>query len=296
MQANLFEKPVNVGKSSVEYASVKSILTRASGFMSTYDYTLNPYSGCTFGCTYCYAAFFVRDKLKQDEWGRWVKVKENALQLMIKKRKRPIVGKTIYMSSVTDPYQPIEKKLQLTRGLLHELATYHKPRLFVQTRSPLVTRDIDLFKEIGDVQVNMTITTDSEEVRMAFEPMCPSNKVRLKAIKEIHEAGIAACITLTPLLPVINPHDFARDLVATGISRFIIQPFHVTKGKFVAGTRKQALELVHKLGWNRERYQEVLEIIKAYIPTIGEGKEGFDPAARYEGRAGNMDSGTASNA
>ena len=82
--------------------------------MDAYDFTLNPYSGCSFGCTYCYAAFFSRDAEKRDAWGYWVNVKENA-EALLKKRRRSLDGKRIYMSSVTDPYQPIERELKLTR-------------------------------------------------------------------------------------------------------------------------------------------------------------------------------------
>ena len=103
-----------LGKSRVEYKAASGILTKASGFISAFDYTLNPYSGCTFGCTYCYAAFFARSRERVDNWGYWVQVKENALDLLRRKRKKTLKGKTIYMSSVTDPYQPIERELELT--------------------------------------------------------------------------------------------------------------------------------------------------------------------------------------
>lgn len=283
MQPDLFTasqpdaRPDAIGKSTVVYVPSRSILTKGAGFLSAYDYSLNPYSGCTFACTYCYAAFFSRKRDERDQWGLWVKVKENAVALLQKKRRRPLDGKTIYMSSVTDAYQPIEKKLGLTRALLEELAAYHRPHLVVQTRSPLVTRDLDLFKKIGTVQINMTITTDSEAVRMAFEPACPANKVRLRAIREVREAGIEACITLTPLLPVENPATFADDLAGTGIQKFIIQPFHATKGKFVAGTRDAAMRIVEAYRWSPERYDEVHAVLMDKLPDLTEGQEGFAP-------------------
>lgn len=279
-QLNLFgesRKKVIVGRASIEYKSAGSILTPASGFMADYDYTLNPYSGCSFGCTYCYAAFFSRNKLKMNTWGEWITVKENAVALLRKKRKKPLIDKTIYLSSVTDPYQPIEKNLMLTKQILEELLTYHKVRLVIQTRSSLVTRDIDLLKQFAKLQVNMTITTDSEKVRKVFEPFCPGNKQRIKAIKEIHLAGIQSCITMTPLLPISNPNDFADDLLDTGIKRYIIQPFHKDKGKFVRGTRKEALKILNEYNWGDEEYQRVLKIMRLKIPNIGIGKTGFAP-------------------
>lgn len=226
------EKPKKMGQASIYYKKAGSILSPATGFMNTYDYTLNPYSGCAYGCTYCYAAFFARDNQSREQWGYWVNVKENALELLKKWRKKPLINKTIYMSSVTDPYQPIERKIELTRDILKEMIKYHNIRLVVQTRSPIATRDIDLFKQFKHIQINMTVTTDNEGVRKIFEPLCPSNKVRLDAITEINKAGVPSCITMTPLLPVENPHQFGKSLIATGIKNFIIQPFHQDRGKF----------------------------------------------------------------
>ena len=271
------DKKTRIGQSEVFYKAAASILTEAKGFMGGYDYTLNPYSGCSFGCTYCYAAFFSRTEEQSKNWGYWVQVKENALQLLIKFRKKSLKDKTIYMSSVTDPYQPIEKELNLTRSLLKELITFHQPRLVIQTRSPLATRDIDLFKQFKVIQVNMTITTDSETVRKVFEPLCPSNTSRLKAIKEINDLGVNTCITLTPLLPIENAEDFAKRLLDTGIKKFIIQPFHSDKGKFVASTREKAMQLIKEMDWTMDKYQNTLEIIQKYIPNIGIGKDGFKP-------------------
>jgi DNA repair photolyase len=271
------DKPDKLGHATITYQHVGTLLNKTSGFMASYDYSLNPYSGCAFGCTYCYAAFFARDNVQREQWGYWVNVKENALALLKKIRHKPIKGKTVYMSSVTDPYQPIERKLELTRSILKELLDYHQPRLVIQTRSPLVTRDIDLMSRFDAIQVNMTITTDSEKVRKVFEPLCPSNKIRLQAIKEIHEANIEACITITPLLPVEDPHRFAASLLETGIKKFIIQPFHQERGKFTAGTREEAIALFKEFSWTHERYSEVESIIKSYIPDIGIGKEGFKP-------------------
>ena len=123
----------------------------------------------------------------------------------------------------------------------------------------------------------MTITTDSEKVRKIFEPLCPGNNMRLAAIKEVHDAGINACITMTPLLPVEDPALFAKTLLQTGIEKFIIQPFHKDRGKFTAGTREEAMKLFTEFNWTKERYKEVEDIIRSYIPNIGIGKDGFAP-------------------
>ena len=77
-----------IGQTDIQYIKSASILTEAKGFMEAYNYTLNPYSGCSFGCNYCYAAFFARSLDERENWGNWLKVKENALQLLIKWRKK----------------------------------------------------------------------------------------------------------------------------------------------------------------------------------------------------------------
>ena len=240
--------PNRIGPTQVTYRPARDILTKTSGFIKAYDFTLNPYSGCSFGCSYCYAAFFSRDQAQQDNWGLWVNAKQNASQLLGELKPGELDGKRIYMSTVTDPYQPLEQKILLTQQILEELANHHQPKLVVQTRSPLVTRDIPLFQEIeqrgGRVQVNMTVTTDDEDVRKTFEPSCPSNPARLKAIQQIQEAGIQSCITMTPLLLVRDADVFCDSLLATGVQRFIAQTFHFETGEFVAQTREQAFEIM----------------------------------------------------
>lgn len=269
-------RPDRAGRAAVEYGEAKSILTPATGFMSGYDYTLNPYSGCSFGCTYCYAASFARSEELRDTWGAWVRVKENAVSLLRRMRK-PITGATIYMSSVTDPYQPIERRLGLVRALL-EVLVERQPRLVVQTRSPLVTRDLDVLARFDHVKVNMTVTTDSDEVRRAFEPDCPANRLRLDAISQVCAAGIDAAITMTPLLPVADADAFADQLLATGVRHFVVQPFHAERGKFVAGTRDAALEIVRRMNWDDDAYRRTVTLLRSRLPALDEGREGFTPA------------------
>lgn len=295
-----FLKVSSFGGAEIEYSKAKTVLTRATGFMDGYDYTLNPYSGCSFGCTYCYAAFFSRNKEQVDNWGNWVIVKQNAAELLKKRKPGSLDGKRIYMSSVTDPYQPIERKLGLTRSLLEIMAEQHAPKLMVQTRSQLVSRDIDLFQKIesnnsffesGKVQVNMTVTTDDRDIMRTFEPICPPNPKRLEAIAKVQQAGIESCITMTPLLLVKDFDGFADSLLDTGVQKFIAQPFHFKKGKFVAQTRTQAFELMAEkldcrlddfIGEYLEHYRQFVAVFQKKLrerdlPLMKEGKEGFKP-------------------
>ena len=187
LQASLFdsqrEKPdadlasLRSGRAEISSKPAREILTRATGFMADYDFTLNPYSGCAFGCTYCYAAFFSHSAKRRDTWGQWVEVKANAVELMRRRGVGKLDGKYIYMSSVTDPYQPVERTVELTRGILQVLADRHAPKLVVQTRSPDVVRDRDLFQQIegqgGRVRVNMTVTTTTRTFAARSNPPAP---------------------------------------------------------------------------------------------------------------------------
>src|SRR5712691_10697466 len=111
------------GRAAVTYASSKSILTPASGFMKQYKFTLNPYSGCGFGCDYCYARFFAPTPRQRETWGDWVVVKQNAAELLRRACTSGTLqtGDAVYMSSVTDPYQPIERRVGLSRSILAAL-------------------------------------------------------------------------------------------------------------------------------------------------------------------------------
>ena len=267
--------PIRLGHAVITEKPTGSILTRASGFMSDYDYTLNPYSGCSFACSYCYAAFFSRDVELQNSWGQWVQAKTKAVDVLRHMRTN-LAGKSVYMSSVTDPYQPIERRLGLVKDLLPILAD-RGVRLVVQTRSPLVTRDIEVFKRFKHNLVNMTVTNDSRQVQSAFEPQCPTSEKRLRAITLVHEAGINCSITMTPLLPVAHPLAFAKRLRDTGIQHFVVQPFHAERGRFVAGTRERAMSLTQEMGWDDIAYRKTVDILRANLPHLDEGREGFAP-------------------
>jgi DNA repair photolyase len=263
----------------LEVLDVSAILTRGTGFMDAYDYSLNPYMGCEYGCTYCYAAFFARSTDLTDRWGYWVTIKRNAIE-KLRRMRTDLTGASIYMSSVTDPYQPIERDVGLTRALVEELIPF-APRLVVQTRSGVVVRDLDLLLKVdeagGHTTVNITITTDSSRVRRAFEPRCPTNKVRLDAAARLVTAGVDTAITLSPLLPIEDVDRFADDLLASGVERFVVQPFHPERGRWVRGTREEALALTRSMGWDDLAYRRVVGQLQERLPVLLEGKEGFAP-------------------
>jgi DNA repair photolyase len=163
------------------------------------DYTVNPYVGCQHRCTYCYARFMKRFTGHREPWGEFVDVKINAPDLLRKEINRKPPGR-VWISGVCDPYQPLEKKYELTRKCLEILVGCGWP-ITVQTKSPLVLRDIDLFTRNANIEVGLSIATADDEIRKLFEPNAPSIKERVKAIGELHQAGIRTYVMIAPVLP-----------------------------------------------------------------------------------------------
>lgn len=173
----------------------KTILSKSKIF----PYVINPYVGCQHNCTYCYARFMKRFTGHPEPWGQFVDVKINAIELLKQEttRKKPV---RVWVSGVCDPYQPLERKYQLTRGCLQILAEQHWP-VSVLTRSPLVLRDMDILKTGENFEVGMSITTADEQVRFQFEPSAPPISERIRVLGELHQAGIRTYAMLAPVLP-----------------------------------------------------------------------------------------------
>ncbi len=158
------------------------------------DYVLNQYVGCGHACKYCYAKFMCK-WYKYGNWGSWVVVKEN-LPLLIKKEN---VGGKVYMSSVSDPYQPIEKKLKLTRNILKNIDKNTKLRIL--SKSDLVLRDSDVFKEVKNVEIGLTINGFDGSVKREIEPFSSSNGKRIEALRTLYENGIKTYAFISPIIP-----------------------------------------------------------------------------------------------
>lgn len=293
-QQNFSHIPERLGNTSIQLFNPNSIVTNPTGFIASYDAVINPYNGCSFGCDYCYASNFVPTDVQKETWGSWVKVKTNAAEQLKRLPHGSLNDKVIYISTATDPYQPIEKTAEITLQLLQLLLELHpRVKLVIQTRSPLVTRDINLFKQLitagGKVQVNMTITTDDDNVRKTYEPGCPSISARTKAIAEVQAHGIQSCITMTPLLPLTDVKTFAENMLATGVTRFIVQAFHLSNRnsrKFIARTDDRAIaatarhfdvESQQAIATYTANYASNLTILKKLLPNLGQGKHGFNP-------------------
>lgn len=281
------------GTADVYGQNAKSILSKATGFIGAYDFTLNPYRGCQYGCSYCYAAAFSPNKKMREDWGKWVIIKENAADILEEelgrwRKKNPEKFPRIYMSSVTDPYQPIESKALLTRRILEVMLEY-RPILVIQTRSPIITRDIEILQRFQRLRINMSIPTGSEQVRKDFEPQSPSIKARINALKKIRDTvdldlGFMPKIgvTITPLLPTFLSDRDGLIRQLDFVDRIVIQDFHPSKNQsLVASTREEAIALKEKYSWwynkQGENYQQFKNELTRVLTDVEvtEGKEGF---------------------
>ncbi|MED1205526.1 SPL family radical SAM protein [Heyndrickxia acidicola] len=251
----------------------KSILTKGTGVLSVFTHSLNPYSGCAFGCSYCYVRQLPVGVFRDEEWGTWIDIKENAKELLEKElakaRKKGEVR--IFMSSSTDPYQPIEYKKQLTRSLLEVMVKNPPDFLLVQTRSPLVARDIDLFKKLGSsVRISMTVETDIDKIRKLFSPSAPPIQARLKALKTITEAGIPTQAAVSPLLP--SSSKFPKRL-RDATNRAIIDDFFMGDGSRGKRTERLGIRKIYEDNgleswYGPHVYRHVMQRLKEEFPAI----------------------------
>ena len=208
----------------------KSIINR-SGIKGV-DYTVNPYIGCSQACTYCYARFMTRWYHQGETWGRFVDVKKNALECMVKEAPKKKHG-IILFSSVTDAYQPIEKEKELTRSLLQVLKEYDYP-VEILTKSSLVQRDIDILGEFTHSEVGLTITSLDDKVRRAFEPGASPIEERLETLKQYSDVGVQTFAFLGPLLPYISEEESEKllNILADRVNRVIVDRLNIKAGNW----------------------------------------------------------------
>lgn len=192
----------------------KTILVRSR--ISEKAYCLNPYVGCQHACRYCYATFMKRFTNHKERWGEFVDVKVNSPELLameIKKARRW----EVIVSSVTDPYQPLERRFKLTRQCLKILLEHQMP-VSILTKSSLVLRDMDLLLQFDHCEVGLTITTEKDKIRKLFEPSSSPIPERIKALETLRSHGVRTYAFIGPILPQ-NPEELAAQLL--GVVDFV---------------------------------------------------------------------------
>ena len=244
----------------------KSILTpqKFGSLAEAYDFSLNPYAGCQFACSYCYVPKFPASR-NEVTWGSWVQVKMNAPQL-IRKERALVFGSRIFFSSATDPYQYLELKYRLSQACLQELLLYKPAKLTMHTRSHLILKDLDLLKSFGPaLSVGVSITSDDENIIRKFEPKAPALARRLELLQELQQAGINTFISLAPLLPH-NPERLLEKLspFLTGMNKFWMDRMHWPE----VNTKPELLS-EYKDYFADESYERQLKATKALLIARG---------------------------
>jgi DNA repair photolyase len=227
--------------------TARTILSKTSGFIEQAGFThsLTPARNCMFGCTYCYVPTLrIYGGLKREDWERWgqfTTFKDNAAELLAKELRSP---QRIYCSPLVDPYQPAEAERGLMPDILKAVIA-NPPAVFcIQTRGPLILRDIDLLRQIPRLRVSFSITTDRDDIRRLYEPHCATFEERLQVVRTLREAGIRVFATLAPLLPC-DPEALAEAAMDATENDLVGDPLLKKSG---ATTREQALRIVHHHG------------------------------------------------
>lgn len=235
----------------------KSIFTKTG--LPGCDFVINQYVGCEHACLYCYAKFMSRWK-GHGKWGSWVEAKINAPQLVKDKH----VEGEVFMSSVSDPYQPIEKELKLTRKVLENLDK--RMELGILTKSDLVLRDIDLFKKFKDIEVGLTINGFEGEVKKLFEPNAPNHKRRVKALQSLNRNRIKTYGFVSPIIPGLV--DVKRVIKESKgfVGYFWFEVLNLrASGKEFIGLLREKFPKSHEVMTDKEKFWQFVKDLKEII-------------------------------
>ncbi len=276
-----------------KFENTSRALNPTGGFLNGFAYSLNPYIGCAFGdsggCPYCYVrALPIAMKGEGAPWGSWVIAKINLKERLLAelagmRKSGRLETATVFMSSATDPYQGLERKLRITRGALEAFIEFPIRRVLLQTRSPMVERDLDLLKQLGArVIVSITLETDDDNIRRAgVTPTSPSVERRFRTARIMRREGIPVQLAISPMMPN-HPAHFA-ELADEAADRVIVDSYFAGDGS--GGRRSRALgigELYDRLGyqgWFRPGAEE--QLLAAMRARLGAhrvfySREGFN--------------------
>lgn len=215
--AQLHQLRVEARGIEVTALPVRSVLNKSSGSRVAMDLTINPYRGCEFGCRYCYARY-THEFLDHDdpaEFETRIYAKLDAPEVLAKELARmQIAGRAVAIGTATDPYQPVERRLRITRGILEAFTGCRGARLSLLTKSDLVTRDVDLLVKLAErheVSVGFTMVTLDRDLQRKLEPRAPTPQKRVEAIRTLAAAGLRVGVSYSPILPGVNDSAAAMD-------------------------------------------------------------------------------------
>ena len=212
-------EPIRQGH-NVEYftLSAKSLLNRCvSKRAMPFTWTINPYRGCEFGCRYCYARYTHEFMEMRDgmEFEQRIYVKQQAAKLLRQDLGKVKPDESIALGTATDPYQPAERRYEVTRGILEEIARHRGFELGIVTKSNLIVRDLELLQQVAQsnkLSVHITITTLDTDLARILEPRAPRPDLRIEAVRAMARAGLRVGISCSPVVPGIT--DSPKDLEA----------------------------------------------------------------------------------
>ncbi len=231
------------------------------------DYALNPYIGCEHGCVYCYAEFMRKYTNHKEEWGEFVDVKINIVDRLRQQIKRTKPG-TIMIGTVTDAYQPLEKKYQLTRRCLELLADFDFP-ITIQTKSDLVLRDVDILKRIKNKEVGFTITSIDPKVERIFEPKASKLENRFRALEKLKENDIPTFVFFGPILPFFSDSEESIQSLFEKLNNMGIERVYFDKMNYLnAKWEKMKIFLERNFPYTLNYYKQVAKDGKSYSARL----------------------------
>jgi len=285
----------------VREISVRSILTRTGGFLRAgYSHSINPYRGCAYGGALCGLACYAQHSVwitQGRPWGTFLDVKVNAAEAyrtQISRERRWAAsrgGLRIYMSSVTDPYVPQERRYRITRSLLEAMSADPPDRLVLQTHTPHPLWDLELLVEmrarVPDLSVNISIETDRESLGDGFPAQSSTVADRIAALASLRRAGIHCAAVIAPMLPIEDPREFARRL-GDACDRVVLDHYLLGDGS-PGGLRTRRTRFPERLceaGWREwttvEHFEKVYGIFEEVLGAgrVGKSRYGFNAAGR----------------
>ncbi|HVO98798.1 MAG TPA: radical SAM protein [Bryobacteraceae bacterium] len=211
-------------KRSVEYFDLptRKYLTKCENM--PFRWTINPYRGCEFGCKYCYARYAHEFMELRDpfDFERKIYVKQFDAAEFRRELERLPLAEPIALGTATDPYQPAERRYELTRSILKVFANTAGLRIGITTKSDLIARDIDILKEVARrhyLSIHMTVTTLDRDLARLIEPLAPRPDLRLNAVRKLSRAGFHVGVSCSPVMPLINDSELSLDAVAQSAAR-----------------------------------------------------------------------------
>jgi DNA repair photolyase len=267
----------------VEYLTLpsKSLLNRCvSRRKMPFTWTINPYRGCEFACKYCYARYTHEFMEMRDgiEFEQKIYVKQHAADLLRSELRRVKSGESIALGTATDPYQPAERRYEVTRGILEEFARHHGFELGIVTKSNLIVRDLELLRELSRnnaLSVHMTVTTLKVQLARILEPRASRPDLRLDAVRQLSAAGITVGVSCSPVLPGItdSPPDLealVSAAAAAGARHIFANPLFLkpcSAAVFLPFIEREFPKLVESY---RQRYQDRSFLSPSYGKRIAQ--------------------------